>query len=333
MSLLARFSLANRGLIALMAVMITGFGLFAVPSLKQQLLPSMEIPAAFVMAAYPGAGPEIVEAQVTVPIEKAVQGVPGLESVTSTTREGLAFVQVGYEFGTDIDDAVNKMQTALNRISAQLPQGVEPTVLSGGTDDLPSLMLAASGAEMHGVACGRDLFKRPHLGVELRRLMQIAHAKLDAADAGHRAVRHGNRPLVIAWPEFRTVRHPEPACCGPDCASEMLQLGHHLGREQRQRAQRFSEGHRAQEHIREQIVHPEFAHLALDLFPHPLGRSGNHRSIGHALFECRAARHIEPRGQAGYAVLGPQPIQLRKCSSIAGLAKRFASLSVSATKM
>ncbi|MFX0591889.1 efflux RND transporter permease subunit [Melissospora conviva] len=145
MSLLARFSLANRGLIALMAVMITGFGLFAVPSLKQQLLPSMEIPAAFVMAAYPGAGPEIVEAQVTVPIEKAVQGVPGLESVTSTTREGLAFVQVGYEFGTDIDDAVNKMQTALNRISAQLPQGVEPTVLSGGTDDLPSLMLAASG--------------------------------------------------------------------------------------------------------------------------------------------------------------------------------------------
>src|SRR3954467_14501947 len=87
------------------------------------------------------------------------------------------------------------------------------------------MMLAAGGAEMHGVACGRDLFERPHLGVELRRLMQIAHAKLDAADARHRAVRHGNRPLVIAWPEFRTVGHPEPACCGPIVPQRWSSLG------------------------------------------------------------------------------------------------------------
>ncbi|MET8551465.1 efflux RND transporter permease subunit [Micromonospora zamorensis] len=145
MSLLARFSLANRGLVALIAVVITAFGAFAVPSLKQQLLPSLEFPAAFIVAPYPGAGPEIVESQVTEPIENALQGIPGLDKVTSTSREGSATVQVMYEFGTDLDDVVNKMQTALSRIDSQLPEGVEPQVIAGSTDDLPAVVLAATG--------------------------------------------------------------------------------------------------------------------------------------------------------------------------------------------
>ncbi|MFC5926520.1 efflux RND transporter permease subunit [Micromonospora vulcania] len=146
MSLLARFSLANRGLVALIAVVTTAFGAFAVPSLKQQLLPSLEFPAAFIVAAYPGAGPEIVESQVTEPIENALQGIPGLDKVTSTSREGSTTVQVQYEFGTDLDDMVNKMQTALSRIDAQLPESVDPQVIAGSTDDLPAVVLAAAGA-------------------------------------------------------------------------------------------------------------------------------------------------------------------------------------------
>lgn len=145
MSLLARFSLANRGLVALIALVTAAFGAFAVPSLKQQLLPSLEFPAAFIVAAYPGAAPEIVESQVTEPIENSLQGIPGLDKVTSTSREGSTTVQVQYEFGTDLDDVVNKMQTALNRIDAQLPEGVDPQVLAGSTDDLPAVVVAASG--------------------------------------------------------------------------------------------------------------------------------------------------------------------------------------------
>ncbi|MDG4805938.1 efflux RND transporter permease subunit [Micromonospora sp. WMMD1120] len=147
MSLLARFSLANRGLIALIAVVTTVFGAFAVPSLKQQLLPSLEFPAAFIVAPYPGAGPEIVESQVTEPIENALQGIAGLDQITSTSREGAATVQVTYEFGTDLDDVVNKMQTALSRIDAQLPESVDPQVIAGSTDDLPAVVLAAAGGD------------------------------------------------------------------------------------------------------------------------------------------------------------------------------------------
>ncbi|MBE1484818.1 efflux RND transporter permease subunit [Plantactinospora soyae] len=144
MSFLARLSLANRGLVALIAIVITAFGAYAVPSLKQQLLPSLEFPAAFIIAPYPGAGPEVVEEQVAEPIENSIQGIAGLDKVTSTSQEGSATLQVEYEFGTDLDDAVNKMQTALNRI--QLPEGVEPQVIAGSTDDLPAVVLAAAGS-------------------------------------------------------------------------------------------------------------------------------------------------------------------------------------------
>ncbi|QOC90559.1 efflux RND transporter permease subunit [Micromonospora craniellae] len=150
MSLLARFSLANRGLVALIAVVTTAFGAYAVPSLKQQLLPSLEFPAAFIVASYPGAGPEVVESQVTVPIENSLRGIPALDSVTSTSSEGLSTIQVQYEFGTDLDDVVNKMQTALNR--TRLPDEVEPQVIAGSTDDLPAVVLAASGGDERALA-------------------------------------------------------------------------------------------------------------------------------------------------------------------------------------
>ena len=101
MSFLTRLSLANRGLVALVAIIIAGFGVYMIPSIKQQLLPSLEFPGAFIGASLPGASPEIIEAQITKPLEDAVSGADGLESVQSTTREGSASIQVTFEFGTE----------------------------------------------------------------------------------------------------------------------------------------------------------------------------------------------------------------------------------------
>ncbi|MEV8515490.1 efflux RND transporter permease subunit [Dactylosporangium sp. NPDC051484] len=144
MSFLARLSLANRGLVAIIAIVVLGFGAIAIPSLKQQLIPSIDFPAAFVVAPYPGVSPDIVEEQVAKPIEGALQGVPGLTDITSTSREGVATVQVSFEFGSSIDDITNKMNTAITRIRSQLPSSVEPQVIAGSTDDLPAVVLAAS---------------------------------------------------------------------------------------------------------------------------------------------------------------------------------------------
>ncbi|GAA0259544.1 efflux RND transporter permease subunit [Cryptosporangium japonicum] len=145
MSFLARFSLANRALIALITIAVTAFGLIAIPSLKQQLIPSLEIPAAFITAPYAGASPDVVESQVTEPIEDAVRGVAGVTGTQSSSLEGFATVQVELEYGTDIGATVNKLQQAIDR--AQLPADVDPSILSGGTDDLlPAVALSASGS-------------------------------------------------------------------------------------------------------------------------------------------------------------------------------------------
>ncbi|WP_431896863.1 efflux RND transporter permease subunit [Nonomuraea sp. bgisy101] len=142
MTALARLSLANRSLVILVAIVLSAFGAFTIPQLKQQLLPSLSFPGAFVIASYPGASPEIVEDLVTKPIEDSFSGIDGLEEMTSTSKEGLAQVQVSFAYGTDIEESVATMQTAVGRIRAQLPDGVDPQVVAGNTDDIPVLVLA-----------------------------------------------------------------------------------------------------------------------------------------------------------------------------------------------
>lgn len=144
MSLLTRLSLANRSLVALVTVIVAGFGFYAVPSLRQQLLPSLEFPAAFVTAPYLGASPEVVEEQVTEPIETSLRGIDGVTEISSTSREGVATVQVMFAYGTDLDEAVRSIERAVDRAGSQLPDNVEPTVMAGSTEDLPAVVLAAS---------------------------------------------------------------------------------------------------------------------------------------------------------------------------------------------
>ncbi|MEV0353231.1 efflux RND transporter permease subunit [Nonomuraea sp. NPDC050680] len=144
MSFLARLSLAQRGLIALITVVVLGFGVYVTPALQQQLLPSLSFPQVSVVAAYAGAAPEIVEDRVTVPLEEGVRGVTGVTGVNSTSRESSSTVQVAFDFGTDIDDAQSKIQQVVSGLADRLPDGVEPKVVVGSTDDLPVIQLAAA---------------------------------------------------------------------------------------------------------------------------------------------------------------------------------------------
>ncbi|MEV6156947.1 efflux RND transporter permease subunit [Nonomuraea sp. NPDC052129] len=144
MSFLARLSLAQRGLIALITVVVLAFGVYVTPALQQQLLPSLSFPQVSVVASYAGAAPEIVEDRVTVPLEEGVRGVTGVTGVNSTSRESSSTVQVAFDFGTDIDDAQSKIQQVVSGLADRLPDGVEPKVVVGSTDDLPVIQLAAA---------------------------------------------------------------------------------------------------------------------------------------------------------------------------------------------
>ncbi|UMP04033.1 efflux RND transporter permease subunit [Amycolatopsis sp. EV170708-02-1] len=143
MSTLARLSLRNRSLIGLLALVVIGFGAFALPQLKQQLFPSLQFPQAQVITPYAGASPDAVDRQVTEPLEGGLQGLKGLEELSSTSSEGLSRITAQFEFGTDIDAAVGQIQRVVDGLKARLPQNSEPTVSAGSTDDLPVVLLAA----------------------------------------------------------------------------------------------------------------------------------------------------------------------------------------------
>ncbi|MBB5856883.1 efflux RND transporter permease subunit [Amycolatopsis umgeniensis] len=143
MSTLARLSLRNRSLIGLLALVVIGFGAFALPQLKQQLFPSLQFPQAQIITPYAGASPDAVDRQVTEPLEGGLQGLKGLEELNSTSSEGLSRITAQFEFGTDIDAAVGQIQRVVDGVKARLPQNSEPTVSAGSTDDLPVVLLAA----------------------------------------------------------------------------------------------------------------------------------------------------------------------------------------------
>lgn len=144
MSRLAVLSLKNRALIALITVVVAVFGGLALVNLKQELIPSIEFPGLAVVTTYPGASPDVVETDVSTPVETAVQGVPGLESSTATSTTNASIVQLSFTYGTDLATAEQKVTQAINRISKDLPDGVEPQVLSISIDDLPVIQLAVS---------------------------------------------------------------------------------------------------------------------------------------------------------------------------------------------
>ncbi|MBG0855948.1 efflux RND transporter permease subunit [Streptomyces spinoverrucosus] len=147
MSWLSRFSLAQRALIGLMSIVALAFGAIAIPQLKQQLLPTIELPMVSVLAPYQGASPDVVEKQVVEPIEDTLEAVDGITGVTSTASEGNAVIMASFDYGNNTDQLVADVQQAVNRARVQLPDDVDPQVIAGSTDDIPTVVLAVTSGE------------------------------------------------------------------------------------------------------------------------------------------------------------------------------------------
>ncbi|MFD5820204.1 efflux RND transporter permease subunit [Streptomyces sp. NPDC127038] len=164
MSWLSRFSLAQRALIGLMSIVALVFGAIAIPQLKQQLLPTIELPVVSVLAPYQGASPDVVEKQVVEPVENSLQAVDGITGVTSTASEGNAVIMASFDYGNDTKQLVADVQQAVNRVSSQLPDSVDPQVIAGSTDDIPTVVLAVtSGQDQQALADRLDRTVVPSL--------------------------------------------------------------------------------------------------------------------------------------------------------------------------
>ncbi len=141
---LTKLSLAHRTVVLLLSLLIIGLGVYSTTALKQELIPSIDVPRGSVVSIYSGAAPDVVEAQVSKPIESAVKAVDGVTEVTSTSSSGVSQVSVQWDYGLAADDMANKLRSAIDTIAATLPSDVDPRVLTGGTDDIPVVLLALS---------------------------------------------------------------------------------------------------------------------------------------------------------------------------------------------
>ncbi|MBL3698820.1 efflux RND transporter permease subunit [Leucobacter luti] len=147
MHLLTALSLKNRALIALVTIVAAVFGLIGVGSLKQELMPSVQFPAIAVVTSYPGASPEVVNKEVSGPIETALRGVPQLESSTATSSTGASMVLAQFTYGVDLAATEQKVERAVSRISQLLPEAADTQVVSGSIDDFPVIQIAVTPAD------------------------------------------------------------------------------------------------------------------------------------------------------------------------------------------
>jgi len=178
---LAVVSMKNRALIALITIVAAIFGSLALTSLKQELIPSLQLPQLLVSTSYPGASPEVVNDDVSTPIETAIQGIAGLESTSTTSSTNSSLVSATFTYGTDLVKAESRISQAINRIKTRLPENLDPQVISGSIDDFPVISLAVSGGDQATLA---DDLKRSVLG-DIRDVAGVREAAL-VGDVGRR---------------------------------------------------------------------------------------------------------------------------------------------------
>lgn len=126
-----------------LALLLTG--LVSLSRLGLELLPDISFPAAVVFTAYPGVGPEEVEAAVTRPLEEAVSTLGGVESLSSTSAEGVSMLVIRFGWSTNMDLIVPEIREKLAAAEEELPAGTErPVIVRYNPEFLPSIVLTVS---------------------------------------------------------------------------------------------------------------------------------------------------------------------------------------------
>ncbi|MBR1770385.1 MAG: efflux RND transporter permease subunit [Bacteroidales bacterium] len=132
--------------IAFIAVMI--LGIFSYSKLSIDLLPEFDMNMAIAIVTYPNASAEDVENYVTKTLEATLSTVNNLKKVTSTSKDNVALVTVEFNWGTDLDDAVNDMRDKLELVKMALPDGCSsPMIFKLSTSMMPVVIYSVDAKE------------------------------------------------------------------------------------------------------------------------------------------------------------------------------------------
>jgi len=118
-----------------LSITIVLFGLLGFSFLGVREFPSLDPPNITVSTNYRGASADVIESQVTEPLEASINGVDGIRTLTSTSRDGRSTIQAEFALGTDLERAANDVRDHVSRAMYNLPPDVDPPIVSKADAD------------------------------------------------------------------------------------------------------------------------------------------------------------------------------------------------------
>jgi multidrug efflux pump len=137
---LSKISIERPVLAMVMSMVIVLFGLIGFSYLGIREFPSVDPPTISVSTSYVGANADIIESQITEPLEEAVNGIAGIRTITSVSREGRSNITVEFELGIDLEAAANDVRDKVSGAIRNLPPDVDPPVVSKADADSSPIM-------------------------------------------------------------------------------------------------------------------------------------------------------------------------------------------------
>jgi len=128
---ISELSLRRPVLAIVLNIIIVVFGLIAFRFLGVRDYPAIDPPNINVRTSYPGANPDVIESQITEPLEKAINGIAGVKNITSSSSGGSSNINVEFELGTDLEAAANDVRDKVSQATRSLPSDLDaPPVVS-----------------------------------------------------------------------------------------------------------------------------------------------------------------------------------------------------------
>ena len=126
-----------------LTLIILLFGLIGYNTLGVREYPSVDNPIISVTCGYAGANADVIENQITEPLEQNINGIPGIRSLSSVSQQGQCRITVEFELSVDLETAANDVRDKVSRAQRYLPRDCDPpTVSKADADAMPILMVA-----------------------------------------------------------------------------------------------------------------------------------------------------------------------------------------------
>lgn len=140
---LSELSLRRPVLAMVCSILIIIFGIIGYTYLGVREYPAIDPAVINVKTTYVGANPDIIEQQITEPLEKVINGVQGVVNITSTSNQGTSNITVEFELGVDLEQAANDVRDKVSQAIGFLPQDIDapPTVTKSDSDSDPIVLL------------------------------------------------------------------------------------------------------------------------------------------------------------------------------------------------